>query len=163
MAPADEAQLVAWIVRLWHDTSHRDPVASDDAKVIIASRVERLRAYPADIVERTLTDWPTVNKWWPDSWKDLQDALEPQTRLRCGWLEDLDLLEAVARTVRISVDPGAQARMDAADAQAALEADREHDEIAAGLRGLVVKLSDARTEATRRGAKPRARFTGGAA
>lgn len=138
--------MVAWIVRLWHDTSHRETVASDDAKVIIASRVERLRAYPADIVERVLNDWPTRSKWWPDSWKDLQDALDPPTRLRRAWIAELDHMEAAVRSVRIAPDADADAARAHAD-------ESERVAVAAGLRGLVVQLSDARRLAPRSGRK----------
>lgn len=136
LAPAKDRALIEALARMSTLVARRN-AGDDDAELTLACYVERLREYPADLVLATIADWPNRSQWWP-TWFELRERLEPKVRCRLRWLEDVETLERIMNTARIAPDPEADARRQAAQAS-------ERQEVGDGLRGLVVKLADART------------------
>lgn len=125
------------------------------AEVQLAAYAERLREYPADIVAEVLRDWPNRSQWWP-TWFELRERLEPKLQRRLAMLEDIEAIERKLNTPQIAPDPEAEARFTA-------EQERERAEVGEKLRGLVVRLSDARKAAPRPQSALSRRFNGDAA
>lgn len=72
--PATEQSAIGWLATL--RTLVKARAASEfEAEITIRAYSEKLRDYPADIVQHVLATWPDHSEWWP-SWHELKICLD---------------------------------------------------------------------------------------